>query len=184
MTFRRPIPNATPASATARESHPVYARKQRTNTYPSAMRKAHRQAQWLSFLRAAHGSVPRPSLTSAWTILLIQTNQPNQSLCFVIIGFRSYNPDVGRWLNRDPSDEHGGCNLLAFRGNDLIGSTDDLGLSIIFKRVENSSSKNNRKNCATQYNKLNFGTADPQMQQQNASGQTTAYALCICCPAR
>ncbi len=31
--------------------------------------------------------------------------------------YRAYNPDLGRWLNRDPIGENGGVNLYGFVGN-------------------------------------------------------------------
>ncbi len=43
-------------------------------------------------------------------------------------GFRYYNPEMGRWLNRDPIEEQGGVNLYVFCQNDLIGSVDMLGM--------------------------------------------------------
>jgi RHS repeat-associated protein len=43
-------------------------------------------------------------------------------------GYRYYNPDTGRWINRDPSEEEGGINLYGFLANDGINSTDHLGL--------------------------------------------------------
>jgi len=44
-------------------------------------------------------------------------------------GFRFYDPELGRWVNRDPIGEHGGDNLYCFvlnsaiRGKDLHGLT-------------------------------------------------------------
>ena len=43
-------------------------------------------------------------------------------------GYRYYDPETGRWLNRDPIEERGGVNLYAFVGNDAIGWVDLLGL--------------------------------------------------------
>lgn len=31
-------------------------------------------------------------------------------------GYRYYNPEMGRWLNRDPIEEEGGLNLYGFVG--------------------------------------------------------------------
>ncbi|KAB2639331.1 MAG: hypothetical protein DVB25_05815 [Verrucomicrobia bacterium] len=31
-----------------------------------------------------------------------------------------YNPNIGRWINRDPIGEQGGINLCGFVGNDAI----------------------------------------------------------------
>ena len=43
-------------------------------------------------------------------------------------GFRFYDPNLQRWLNRDPMGEEGGINLYTFVKNDPIGSIDALGL--------------------------------------------------------
>jgi RHS repeat-associated protein len=44
-------------------------------------------------------------------------------------GYRYYDPESGRWLNRDPIGESGGNNLYGFARNDAIGRIDALGLS-------------------------------------------------------
>ncbi len=44
-------------------------------------------------------------------------------------GFRYYNPDIGRWVNRDPIEEEGGLNVYGFVGNDPINSLDMLGMA-------------------------------------------------------
>jgi RHS repeat-associated protein len=46
----------------------------------------------------------------------------------VYYGFRYYNPQVGKWISRDPIAETGGANLYAFVNNDPVGSIDLLGL--------------------------------------------------------
>jgi len=43
-------------------------------------------------------------------------------------GYRYYNADSGRWLNRDPIEEQGGLNLYGMVGNDPINWIDLLGL--------------------------------------------------------
>ncbi|MBT7065954.1 MAG: hypothetical protein HN919_06610 [Verrucomicrobia bacterium] len=43
-------------------------------------------------------------------------------------GFRYYDPELGRWVNRDPLGERGGTNIYASVGNNLIGTWDLLGL--------------------------------------------------------
>jgi RHS repeat-associated protein len=43
-------------------------------------------------------------------------------------GFRYYNPETGRWLNRDPIGERGGINLYAFCSNDSVNRFDPFGL--------------------------------------------------------
>ena len=42
-------------------------------------------------------------------------------------GYRYYNSSTGRWLNRDPMEERGGRNLLAFISNDPVDAIDRLG---------------------------------------------------------
>jgi hypothetical protein len=39
-----------------------------------------------------------------------------------------YNPEQGRWINRDPSAEQGGPNLYGFSGNDSQNKVDAFGL--------------------------------------------------------
>ena len=46
-------------------------------------------------------------------------------------GFRYYDPDTGRWLNRDPSEERGGINLYAYLMNSPVNFVDFLGLKFI-----------------------------------------------------
>ncbi len=43
-------------------------------------------------------------------------------------GYRYYNPDLGRWINRDPIEERGGVNLYGFINNQPLASLDSLGL--------------------------------------------------------
>jgi RHS repeat-associated protein len=42
--------------------------------------------------------------------------------------YRAYDPDLGRWLNRDPIAEKGGTNLYAYVSNTPLALTDMLGL--------------------------------------------------------
>jgi RHS repeat-associated protein len=43
-------------------------------------------------------------------------------------GFRYYNPELGRWISRDPIEEEGGINLYGMVGNDPVNRVDLLGL--------------------------------------------------------
>jgi len=47
-----------------------------------------------------------------------------------------YNPNTGRWLNRDPIGENGGHNLHCIAANNPVGKHDLLGLSTCDCRVE------------------------------------------------
>ena len=46
-------------------------------------------------------------------------------------GYRWYDPNLQRWLNRDPIQEAGGINLYGFVGNGPVNGVDPLGLSDI-----------------------------------------------------
>ena len=48
-------------------------------------------------------------------------------------GFRYYDPQHGRWLNRDPIGERGGVNLYGLVGNDGVNWVDYLGLEWVEK---------------------------------------------------
>jgi RHS repeat-associated protein len=43
--------------------------------------------------------------------------------------YRFYDPEIGRWLSRDPLGEEGGLNLYAYVENDPVNWIDPLGLS-------------------------------------------------------
>lgn len=46
----------------------------------------------------------------------------------VYYGHRFFSPDLGRFINRDPSEETGGTNLYGFAGNNGVSAWDRLGL--------------------------------------------------------
>jgi len=53
-------------------------------------------------------------------------------------GYRFYNPDSGRWLNRDPLGESGGKNLFSFALNFPTGAYDTLGESASYFNCQTS----------------------------------------------
>ena len=70
-------------------------------------------------------------------------------------GYRFYNPEMGRWLNRDPIAERGGVNLLVFVTNSPIDNWDYLGL-----QKPRTGNGNNPNNLPLQFNigtSLNVG---------------------------
>jgi RHS repeat-associated protein len=55
--------------------------------------------------------------------------------------FRFYDPNLQRWLNRDPIEEDGGLNLYQFVGNGQLNDIDPLGLAgVIIMRFSNGTS--------------------------------------------
>lgn len=48
-----------------------------------------------------------------------------------------YNPEMGRWVSRDPIEERGGRNLYAMVDNDPVNRTDYMGLACTSTGVEN-----------------------------------------------
>jgi RHS repeat-associated protein len=46
-------------------------------------------------------------------------------------GYRSYHPQLGRWISRDPIEENGGLNLYGMVGNNAVMNWDHLGLAPI-----------------------------------------------------
>jgi RHS repeat-associated protein len=61
----------------------------------------------------------------------------------VYYGYRSYSPQLGRWISRDPIEERGGTNLYGMVGNDAVNRTDYLGLADPARAPRNSQ-------CCTQ----------------------------------
>ena len=64
---------------------------------------------------------------------------------YLYYGFRFYDPQTGRWPNRDPIEEEGGDNLYGFVGNDGTNNHDILGLY--------------SRSCSS--HTVNFGFRDP-----------------------
>jgi hypothetical protein len=50
-------------------------------------------------------------------------------------GFRYYDPETGRWPNRDPIEEEGGCNVYRFVKNNPVKFADILGLHAFEREV-------------------------------------------------
>ena len=48
----------------------------------------------------------------------------------VYYNYRYYNPELGRWLSRDPIEEQGGYNLYWMIGNNPLYRWDDLGFEV------------------------------------------------------
>lgn len=73
-------------------------------------------------------------------------------------GYRYYDPETGRWLNRDPIEEQGGVNLYGFVGNDGVNWLDYLGWQTL---------KNHPKNKTPKGMKVPPGNQGPKINQPN-----------------
>lgn len=63
-----------------------------------------------------------------------------------VFGF--YNPQAGRWLNRDPIEESGGRNLYVITGNSALNKVDAAGkLSIVIQGTKVDGSIENTDIC-------------------------------------
>jgi RHS repeat-associated protein len=51
---------------------------------------------------------------------------------FYLTHYRFYDPNTGRWLNRDPIGERGGLNLYGYVGGNPVNYTDPLGLVVYY----------------------------------------------------
>lgn len=84
----------------------------------------------------AEGTCPTPSLlTGGFAILFLHYDPPrpirqkrNNPSPEFYYGFRYYDPETGRWLNRDPIGEAGGLNLYAMLQNNSVDWVDVLGM--------------------------------------------------------
>lgn len=54
-------------------------------------------------------------------------------------GYRYYSPQLGRWVNRDPLEEEGGLNSVAYCADSPVDATDSLGLKWTTTRSRNES---------------------------------------------
>ncbi len=61
--------------------------------------------------------------------LLFSTKYYDWETGFYYYGHRYYDPDTGRWPNRDPFAENGGLNLYGFTRNNPINRVDSIGLA-------------------------------------------------------
>jgi RHS repeat-associated protein len=88
-------------------------------------------------------------------------------------GFRYYNPSTGRWLSRDPIAEHGGLNLYAFHGNNLVGGIDYLGLWL--RTVCSDAEKTKILNAAKDLALSNYKAAYTNYSKWSLSAAKAAY---------
>ena len=60
----------------------------------------------------------------------------NEETGLVYYNYRYYNPELGRWISRDPIEQQGGENLYINSRNNLIINYDKLGLKSCWQEPE------------------------------------------------
>ena len=117
---------------------------------------------------------------------------PNSGLYYY--GYRFYDPNLQRWLNRDPVGEAGGINLYGFVGNNPIALIDVLGLRTVtismyfsgdikldqcVKDEVNRILHNCMKTCCNKNNKVGLNwlpfSGDPSKVALGCSGGTCGF---------
>jgi RHS repeat-associated protein len=79
----------------------------------------------------------------------------------VYYGYRSYSPELGRWVSRDPIEEKGGINLYGMVGNDLVNGLDVLGQFLFGKPITQVECDNHcRGHCRSFGSKIENKLAD------------------------
>ena len=101
-------------------------------------------------------------------------------------GYRWYDPNLQRWLNRDPIQEAGGINLYGYVGNNPINAIDPLGLvTVVSVGLPTSSNPFGHVSIATTGNGVvSFGTGTQfgssftdYLNNQSTYRSTTLYFL-------
>ena len=70
-----------------------------------------------------YGSSQGQAFAFSWS-----TKYEDMETGLLYYGYRYYNAETGRWLNKDPIEEQGGVNLYGMVGNDAVNGFDILGL--------------------------------------------------------
>jgi RHS repeat-associated protein len=104
----------------------------------------------------------------------------------VYYGYRFYDPDRGRWPNRDPMGERGGLNLYGMVGNDAVNSIDYLGNNPIDPSENGATEikKNKKGQSYTRVRSCNiviFLGNNDTVPQGRISGPPCSAAACYSC---
>ena len=91
-------------------------------SFPSRFSDGLKPADVQTAFRVKHEDGSQTNVSCSWE----DTLRPKTRIGLL----RHYNPVTGRWLSRDPLEEHGGLNLYGFVGNDSVFQTDASGLDI------------------------------------------------------
>ena len=120
-------------TATARERQPDHDRHPPSrffiaNTLCSGATPGKRTVRVAAMRRRNHRRPGPRSRTEG--DFLVRPETDTAALGSARVGYRFYEPNLQRWLNRDPIGENGGVNLHAFVANEPVSRHDALGLEI------------------------------------------------------
>jgi RHS repeat-associated protein len=87
---------------------------------------------------------------------------------------RAYDPDLGRWLSRDPIGETGGVNLYSYVENNPTGAVDPMGLVTFF--IHGTWGKSTESFPKDFYHHVMTYYGDPNARFFNWSGANTDAA--------
>ena len=92
---------------------------------------------------------------------------------------RYYDPEIGRYLTRDPLGEQGGVNLYRFAGNNPMNLSDLLGLKTILGIIDGTCAKEDNGNLYGGKGLGNNGKGDSLVRLKEHWNSTAAGALPI-----
>jgi RHS repeat-associated protein len=105
----------------------------------------------------------------------------------VLFWARPYNPNLQRWLTRDPIGEQGGINLYGYVNNNPVNQVDPLGLwspgahdcmlEHAFNGEISESDINILKKSSRDFDKAHQGSDDSYMHSMREKGQKTEDAI-------
>ena len=75
-------------------------------------------------------------------------------------GYRSYSPELGRWLSRDPIGEHGGVNVYRIAANQVANAIDPFGLDISGEKTLIVMDKNYPESQGAKTRRIRNGSFD------------------------
>ncbi|WP_211325490.1 RHS repeat-associated core domain-containing protein [Roseimicrobium gellanilyticum] len=120
---------------------------------------------------------------------VVRVNEPEPELCPIrfstkyadaetglsYYGYRCYDPVRGRWLSRDPINEHGGLNLYGMVENDLVHFIDPFGLKC-FMTPDKVVQRSYKRKGSSAADVLSGAYKDPN-DDSNWAGQTQLELL-------
>ncbi|MCH8513557.1 MAG: RHS repeat-associated core domain-containing protein [Kiritimatiellae bacterium] len=105
---------------------------------------------------------------------------------YLYYGFRYYDPETGRWPNRDPIEEEGGENLYGFIYNNPVLEIDVYGLSSLSDCLDNCPSRRRgqrcRRNCRREHGEQRGRLSLPNLSQYIVAGGSGTITACAPIP--